>query len=478
MKKKFFFLIFLFFFFCQKFLAQDSLFAYLNEKDRTSSVTGLKAYYFWEDDAGGYVKINSFKKVFKLNQSIILSGKPQSEDYSDSLFFSVIYTFSEENSTHLEHSKFTCMIDGKEEKIEIPLLRSQSKTPESIIYRKSEGRWTSEIMQNVLYFNVYSDSTRRFSHTSDTIIFQLDSLKYKALGHYLVKRFWDDYGKCVAEQVYTFDGQDITQNFAKEFNRKAQHIIVFANGYRGRKKNKDITDNLVTSKDRYHYWLRLDKAFIRRIKPDDYFYIDGNHSISSSNHRTMANFSLSYSRIKSLRKNENNRFDYHLLNTIPNDSGFYQRKANGVLAGQAFLAKYCTSNFCVEVKDTLDIVCHSMGYSYSLGFIEAVKDYVVFRNYYIIAPENAQAGGFDWTQFNEVWQYGTHTEGNDPEPVWKQDGVAPQVPVKGINDIPNGGRVYFPLDSKNLNFVNSHALNHYRWIFFKLNESDKGYVRK
>jgi hypothetical protein len=467
---------FLLFFLAKNILAQDSLFAYLNEKNRTNTFAGLKAYYFWEED-NGKIKPESYKRVFKLNQAITINGNNEELNISDSLILNAVLTFSDDNTATFERSKFYQEVNGKAVKYHFPLVRSFTKTPESILFIKSEGKWKSQTLPNVLYFNVHADSSFHFSHANDSILFLSSSSTYKANGHYFIKRFWNSNGQLIDEQIFNFSGENVTKTLFEEFSVKPKHIIIFANGYRGRKKNKDITDNLVTHKDRYHYWLRLDKAFIRRIKPDDYFYIDGNHSIGTSNHRTMANFTLSYSRIKSIRKKEKHKDDYFLLNTTPNDSGFYQRKENGKLAGQAFLTSYCSTTFCGEVKDTLDLVCHSMGYSYTLGFIETVKDYVVLRNFYIIAPENARAGGMDWSLFQEVWQYGTHTEGENAEPIWEQDGIAPQVPVKGINEISNGGRVFFPKGTKHLNFVNSHMLNHYRWMFNDLKLGDKGFVK-
>jgi len=57
----------------------------------------------------------------------------------------------------------------------------------------------------------------------------------------------------------------------------------------------------------------------------------------------------------------------------------------------------------------------------------------------------APAGGTDWSQFTEVWQYGTNEapEAQGGDPINKQDGVAPQVSAK---DLPDNHRAYIPQD--------------------------------
>lgn len=476
MLHRFIFLVFILkgvYFFAQ--IEEDTLFMLPSEQTRLNAVGGLSAYYFWEEDSLGYIVDSTFDKVFKCNYNIALQVPDFNFDRTDYLK-KAVYVFSEDVSKAEEKSRFWVKDKEDKQKVIIPLRRTGGNVPASVIYRRQNGMCRTDIYKNVLYINVYSDQSRKFSHANDSLVLRTLGLNQKAYGHYLVKRFWNDSGVMVLEQVYAFNGDNVTDYFTSDTKPEPQHLIVFSNGYRGPKKNRDVTDNLITKKDRFHYWLRLDKAFINRIKPDDYFYIDGNNSIRTSNHRSMANFSVSYSRVKALRKKDRNRYDYHVLNTTPNDSGFYYRKTQGVLAGQAYLTLKCNSPACLEVRDTIDIVCHSMGYAYSLGFIETVRNYVVFRNMYIIAAENARAGGTDWTMFREVWQYGANLDEANPDPVWQQDGIAPQSSVPGIGQVIVGGRVFFPQDAKRRNFINSHMLNHYRWIFTKLEKGERGYV--
>lgn len=137
------------------------------------------------------------------------------------------------------------------------------------------------------------------------------------------------------------------------------------------------------------------------------------------------------------------------------------------------------------MNDTLDIVCHSMGYAYALGMIDVLKDKVSFGRFYIIAPENAGSGSTDWTMFTEVWQYGSDEQTLKGTPKL-QDGVAPQVPVQGIEKLPlaktQGGRAYIPTNgSVPQGFLKSHSIGNYKWIFKinppSLNSPNKnGYV--
>lgn len=187
--------------------------------------------------------------------------------------------------------------------------------------------------------------------------------------------------------------------------------------------------------------------------------------------------------------------DLSFLNTTPNLNGFNYRKNLGKLAGKAFLSKIKADPRSSGVKDTVDIVAHSMGYAYAVGFIEEIKNEVYFGRFYILAPENGCSGGNDWSLFEEVWQYGANNNLQDEnssgaltvdgtrDPYWWQDGVAPQCAVKNIDLLPtaetNGGRVYIPKESGTpKGFVDSHSIGSYLWIFTKIEQGQNGYVKK
>lgn len=159
-----------------------------------------------------------------------------------------------------------------------------------------------------------------------------------------------------------------------------------------------------------------------------------------------------------------------ILNTTPNKSGFDARMYNGRVAGALFVDYL--RKLGVAASDTLDVVCHSMGFAYAQGLLEEIKRSnldISLGGYYIIAPENACSGTVNPSEWAEIWQYGTD-ENNTPK--WLQDGVAPQCPIMGI---PDSKRAYIPEDAPQ-GFVESHLIKNFEWIFEKLTKNEKGYV--
>jgi hypothetical protein len=79
-----------------------------------------------------------------------------------------------------------------------------------------------------------------------------------------------------------------------------------------------------------------------------------------------------------------------------------------------------------------------------------------------------------------VWQYGSNLGQPDADPVWEQDGIAPQCPVKGIEtlDKQKAGRIFFPKDWKRKNFIDSHMLYNYDWMFECIVKGQPGYIEK
>jgi hypothetical protein len=452
----------------------DSIF-YRKSDAKSNEYGALCASVFWQEDSLHYIIDSSFQKAFKRNVEITLCTNTA---ISSNQLKSALLEFSSSTNDDKIKSKFHLKsIEGQNEKILVDLKKDACSQAKCIVFKQNYGQWTSHNYKNVLYFNVYNDGKKTFSHSNDTVELRTFSYAQKANGHYLIKRFWNDSGAILSEQIFSFNGDDYTSYFISGQKPEPKRILIFSNGYRGPKKNRDISDNLLTQRDRYRYWLRLDKAFLNRIEPNEYYYIDGNNSINTSNHNSMRGFSTSYSRIRALSKKERNAQQFHFLNTTPNDEGFKVRKESGRIAAKAYLSLKCNSPACLEIKDTLDIVSQSMGYAYSLGFIEEIKNYVVLGKMYIIAPENACADAADWSIFEEVWQYGSNLDQENPDPVWQQDGIAPQCEVKNIHQAKIGGRVFLPKNEKRKNFINSHMLNHYRWIFQDLKIGDNGYVK-
>jgi hypothetical protein len=111
-----------------------------------------------------------------------------------------------------------------------------------------------------------------------------------------------------------------------------------------------------------------------------------------------------------------------------------------------------------------------MGFAYALGMIEEIKAQmpdITLGGFYIIAPENGCSGSVNPADWLEIWQYGSNEV---EDPIYKQDGVAPQCPVENIGM----RRAYIP-DDVVKGFVSSHFIENYKWIFTQ-KEEQNGYV--
>ncbi|MFM7725322.1 MAG: hypothetical protein ACKO7B_01350, partial [Flavobacteriales bacterium] len=159
------------------------------------------------------------------------------------------------------------------------------------------------------------------------------------------------------------------------------------------------------------------------------------------------------------------------FNDEPNEEGFQMRYENGKRCGERFLGDYVYS----YMPDTLDVVCHSMGYAYALGFLEVVKQQVVLGKILIMAPESPGVRGMDWNGFQEVWQYGSDRFEEDALVTCRQDGIAPQCAVSGIEKLEpgKGGRLFIPKGAK-LGFIRSHHLSYWEW-FYWIKKGDRGW---
>jgi hypothetical protein len=253
----------------------------------------------------------------------------------------------------------------------------------------------------------------------------------------------------------------------------SQDYIVFINGYRGPKHDHELPDNKIHLKDPTGYWYKLDDTIQKRFADCQTIYFDAHHPIYTSTHRKMSKAVRSYlfSRFCWLRKDSR-----WVLNKTINESGFRQRVENGRLAGIALKNELQGKGPC-----KVHFVCHSMGYAYMLGMIDELIGYVDFGKALILSPEGANTAGSDWALFEEVWQYGARANDAAADPIFLQDGIAPQEPVVGIEQLPSttkGGRVYIPTTypKRKLGFIKSHHLAYYDW-FHWIGPSDEGYFR-
>lgn len=453
------------------------------EGPNLTSTAGLVAYYFWEENAGGSIPDSAIHRPFRCNNFItLISSKNQPRSYQTfERVESAILEMANDNKYGAEKNTFEMKppLEDGPHKLYFPLYKTDALETGSVVFSRRNGSWKSTRQKSVLYLNVLADSVSVFSHSNDSIVLDKYNIAIPSNGHYIVKTYWKNNGKIARQLVFNYNNDDVTAFFLRPERILPKRVIVFANGYRGPKKDKDVSDNLVTTRDRYHYWMKIDKEFVKRLKPAAQYYIDGNHKIGTSAHKTMVRFGLSLVQVRTAANHERSRKSYNILNTDANLEGFKQRKEKGRIAARAFLNARCNSPGCLNTKDTVDIVCHSMGYAYTLGFIEELKGKVIFGKIYILAPENACIDGADWSLFEEVWQYGSNLDQPDADPVWEQDGIAPQCQVLGLEQVPagKGGRAFIPKDWPHKNFIDSHMLYHFEWIFERIQPGQPGYIQ-
>jgi hypothetical protein len=388
------------------------------------------------------------------------------------------------------------------------------QTPRTEVLLKRDGKWYVKKRDKVLYFDVYMDARDQFSkcifrRDSDRLVIKTRSYNEKASSHYMVFRFINEDDELEKEMVYNHVGVDITKKLT--ITDAAKRILLLVNGYRPTTEGHNYEDNyadiikngfefpnslnMIYTTDHYKYWERWDKInkrFIDKLNPAETYYADGHFSVSTSNHRNLYNFTklatIYPKRCRNLRKHKcyhtnvistgivgkKKKETYSMLSQDPNRKGFRERLNNGKIAAKNLLMMFNEipnrSN-----NDTIYIVAHSMGYAYALGMIEELRGKIKFGGFYIIAPENAGMGRLRQEEWSEVWQYGSRLNKKSKDAPCIQDGIAPQVCARGLNE---RYRVYFPYNMhKKLGFFNSHFIGNYTWIF-NIPEGQRGYIRQ
>jgi len=444
--------------------------------------TGLIGYRFWEEDASCFIHTTENQPLLLLNKRIILARHNDLTKKITSAELQLAIKNTALNPKWDPENRCTFYrLTHKKERKNVRLLKHHATNAlGTIVFRKQNGTWVSEEQQSVLYFTIDSQQHKRFSHSSDSLIVPNLQIALVANGLYEVIRYQSENGFTDSTHVLNFNGTDVTDSLRNQQVNKPVRMLILINGYRGPKTNNDPGDGLLTQKDRFHYWFQIDSSFEANLQPEITFYLDGSFPISTSNHRTRLAFGISWLRTKLTPRTKASPRIYKRMNTRANVAGFKKRKEEGKLAGETFLLARSLNPYSQDVKDTLDIVSHSMGYAYSLGFLEVVKDKVVLWNMYILSPENAGVEGFDWTLFQHTWQYGSDLDQANPAPLREQDGIAPQCAVKGIDQLPSdrGGRLFIPSDWHNKNFVDSHMLYTYDWIFDCIPVGEPGYISR
>jgi hypothetical protein len=389
-------------------------------------------------------------------------------------------------------------------------IEKKVEKPFSQVFICAGKNWKVTKQNRVLYFKVVKGNNKfkgRFIGSKNRLLLHENTssklkLKEKANCPYIVFRFYNQNNQFQYEKLYNFQGHDLTKKINLE--DPAKRILLFVNGYRPVSVSNSLEENLrdiqksgieyedsrnvIYNFDRYKYWTpwnQINSLFVKRINPSEIWYADGHHSVSTSNYNSLVNFSAVSSvyplPCRNLKKHHcyrtkitgNKVVDtYSLLASKSNISGFKKRRNSGEIAG--YNLEMLLNELPNKSKnDTLFIVCHSMGYAYSLGILKELRGKINFGGFYILAPENASAGKTISKEWKEVWQYGSDFDTKNRVAPCLQDGVAVQTAAKGLT---SKKRVYIPFDKQNqMGFFKSHFVGYYTWIF-DIKKGKKGAV--
>ncbi len=435
----------------------------------------LVYYYFWEEGEDGTITGSKTYAPFSLNRVVLVDTVKSTKKctLSDTAFMQQVleigrnYKLNSSFSKKLHGNKFVfnCLYPSD---------------PQTVIYIKRKGKWHSSTAGLVLNFISFQEKLTFLSSGNNLSLSKQNSISIKNNTYRVVSYFYPDNAggpreNSAFQHVFAFTGDELSQAIIQKQQPKAKRYLVFINGYRGPKYDKHESRNEVYMNDRTNYWFKIDDRFIKRLNPDTSFYLDASFPVSTSNHHSKLGFGWSY--LRSVHSRISNK-KYTRLNQISNPEGFDYRYSRGVIAGKSFLNEIRNTPNSYLVKDTIDIVCHSMGYAYTLGMLETLKDQVVLGKLYFLAPENAGYKGLDWNKFEEVWQYGSNLGQKDADALCYQDGVAPQATVWGI-DVQQSihvGRICSPYNWPNKHFVHSHMVYSYDWIFDRIQKGQPGYI--
>lgn len=405
-------------------------------------------------------------------------------------------------------------------KVQDKLLFENDTTPSlgSQIFRKKKDEWYLQRNMPVLIFQLNHQNELKFKEGSNALTYRNDTLIRDVQNHFIkIERINDD-DEVIAERIFNYQGKEI---FSTEISveKPGKKIVLFVNGYRSpfltsdefsrsvmlkrileNKTEIPRTNDKINSFDIFEYWNpwdRFDERFIAKLQPHEVYYADGHHPIRTSNYgltnipsyisliNNLGDLSYFYFAASNypgvcsdLNKhsckyvtlpNIGVKNTWELLPSYINYSGFNERRTSGVIAGKNLAQLMNRDNTSIQPKDTLFIICHSMGFAYAQGIIESLRGKINFGGYYIFSPENPSAGRVNPLEWDEVWQYGS----NENIDECLQDGIAPQKAIKGLEK----NRVFFPRSIyPKLGYTGSHFIGNFTWIF-DLDNTQDGHIR-
>ncbi len=381
-----------------------------------------------------------------------------------------------------------------------PEVLAEDKLGSELFVKKKE-KWMLKRRKNVLYFNQYERNGQvyyKFIKDSDSLSISTKKYTEKAESHYIVINYLED-KKIKKQRVFNHLRIEITPKLT--LPNPTKRILLFVNGYRATANGNSFeatfdsiikkglehqnSNNLIYDNDRYNYWEpwnEMNLRFQARINPVETFYADGHFSVETSNHRSLVNFTTLSQNYPKRCKNPKRHvcqdiegeMTYKSFNLTSNKKGFSERRKNGRIAGRN-LYQMLNEIPNKSKDDTLFIVAHSMGYAYSLGIIDELRGKINFGGFYIIAPENAEAGNVNMEEWEEIWQYGSDFNENKFKSPCLLDGIAPQTRVGGLK---NMNRAFIPDNLyKKKSFFDSHFVGYYTWIF-NLREDTSGFIKQ
>lgn len=266
------------------------------------------------------------------------------------------------------------------------------------------------------------------------------------------------------DNFYSGAGTNITATLFAEV--KPTKYSLFINGYRGSKFDADRSKGFVYSMDRTNYWMKTDQKIDELIPNNTRIYMDGHASVKTSVHRSKIHFAYSYLRIKSSKGKEKKALKYQLLNQRENSSGYRKRRIQGSQGAAALDVFLHRNHPLYTAHDTIEVFAHSMGVAYSEGLLENMNPALYYRSYYLLSPEGYKSCVIPQQKFDYVWQFGSNLGEADSDPLWEQDGIAPQGKIAHLETSAKlqFARYFIPKDWPSKNFIDSHMLYNYDWI--------------
>ncbi|MFT6983882.1 MAG: hypothetical protein ACJAUD_002662, partial [Crocinitomicaceae bacterium] len=137
-----------------------------NRPDNKSKLGGLVAYYIWEEDSLGKIVEGSLMKPYRINDIVVLNSaiKPKKKVTGKRMKLAISGMYHN-NSRKAKRYIKTRPKKNESDLVHVPLRKSEASEMSTVQYTFKDGSWDSFPRKNVLYFNVYADSSKNYSHS-------------------------------------------------------------------------------------------------------------------------------------------------------------------------------------------------------------------------------------------------------------------------------------------------------------------------